>query len=218
MPIETEDSNASAEASHARGVTIEYLISFTNEHDCWNWPTSQVVSEKIKPMTAEAQCRFTDLPEVRATGAVGPAITFACHCWSAKWGLLVAALADGADPQRRVWVDVFAVRQWPDNAADLCFSEVVSKCRSLVVVAQAHQTTRRADHLTCLGDLTIEQMKARQSHLLPLDVQRSIPYLRIWVTPASPPPRRTPQPHALPAPRGSAWPRSAPPSRRAWRS
>ena len=32
--------------------------------------------------------------------------SFGSHCWGAEWGLLVAALADGADPNRRVWIDV----------------------------------------------------------------------------------------------------------------
>ena len=45
---------------------------------------------------------------VRATGAVGKGISFGSHCWGAPWGLLVASLADKADPKRRVWVDARA--------------------------------------------------------------------------------------------------------------
>ena len=98
------DSEASAIASHARGVTIEFLINWTNENDCWDMPTWQVVRDIIKPATVGTRCRYADLPEVRATGAVGPADTFASHCWGSKFGLLVSALADQADPQRRVWL------------------------------------------------------------------------------------------------------------------
>ena len=65
---------------------------------------------------------------------------------------------------------------------DLCFSKVVSKCTSFVIVSQAFKTTTRSN-LPCLGDLSSEQMSARQTHLLPLIVQKSISYLRIWVRP-----------------------------------
>ena len=32
------DSEASAAASHKRGVKIGWLIEFTNKHNCWDWP------------------------------------------------------------------------------------------------------------------------------------------------------------------------------------
>ena len=106
-------SDAAAAFSWACAVTIGWLIAFTKEHDCWEWETWRVVRDIIKPATAATRCRYVDLPEVRASGAVGDAVTFASHTWGAKWGTLVAALADGgADRNRRVWVDVFAVRQW----------------------------------------------------------------------------------------------------------
>ena len=55
---------------------------------------------------------------------------------------------------------------------------------SFVIVSQAFETTKR-NNLDCLGDLTPPQMRARQTHLLPLIIQKSISYLRIWVRPAS---------------------------------
>ena len=72
---------------------------------------------------------------------------------------------------------------------DLCFSKVVSKCTSFVIVSQAFETTKR-NGLPCLGDLSAEQTMARQTQLLPLIVQKSISYLRIWVRP-----RHRPAPH-----------------------
>ena len=63
--------------------------------------------------TLASPCRFVDLPGVRAKGCVGEADTFGSHCWGATWGHLVASLADQADPNRHVWIDIFAVRQWP---------------------------------------------------------------------------------------------------------
>ena len=90
-----------------------------------------MVRDIIKPMTAMTRCRFAELPEFRdIVGAAQarrrplspllPSTTvqrsspippsqpqsFGSHCWGAEWGLLVAALADGADPNRRVWIDV----------------------------------------------------------------------------------------------------------------
>jgi len=89
-----------------------------------------VVRDIIKPMTAMTRCRFAELPEFRdivgaaqarrsplASAALlcnahhlfrppPPPQSFGSHCWGAEWGLLVAALADGADPNRRVWIDV----------------------------------------------------------------------------------------------------------------
>ena len=60
----------------------------------------------IKPATERTRCRYADLPELLSKGVVGPAKSFGSHCWGAKWGLLVAALADKADLKRHVWIDV----------------------------------------------------------------------------------------------------------------
>ena len=47
------DSEASAAASHARGVTIEFLVNWTKKHKCWDMPTWQVVRDIIKPVCCE---------------------------------------------------------------------------------------------------------------------------------------------------------------------
>ena len=62
----------------------------------------------------------------------------------------------------------------------------VRRCTSFVIACQAHPTTKR-NGITCLGDLTQQQMTARMTHLLPLVIQKSIAYQRIWVRR---PPRR----------------------------
>jgi hypothetical protein len=38
----------SAQASIHRGVSVHWLIHFTNAHDCWSWPTWRVVENIIK--------------------------------------------------------------------------------------------------------------------------------------------------------------------------
>lgn len=171
------DSQASADKSHARGVKIGYLVDWTIRHDCWEWPTWKVVRDIVKPATKKTRCRYADL--LAKEGVIGPAKSFGSHCWGAKWGLLIAALADEADTERTVWVDIFAVRQWPGNAADLCFDKVVRKCTSFVIACQEFQT-RKDNGITVLGNLTSQQAQARQVHLLPKEVRQSIAFLRIW--------------------------------------
>ena len=56
------------------------------------------------------------------------------HCWGALFGDLVAAAAHYSPPHRRVWIDLFAVRQWPGNVADLAFEGVVKRCKSVALV------------------------------------------------------------------------------------
>ena len=68
------DSEAAARASHGRGVTIEFLVRWTDEHDLHDWPTWRVVRDIVKPMTAKTRCRYAELPEME--GVVGPAQSF----------------------------------------------------------------------------------------------------------------------------------------------
>ena len=109
------------------------------------------------------------------------------------------------------------------HLADLAFGKVIKLCSSFVIVCKGFDVTRPGGPGTtaCLGNLTVEQTLARQTHLLPLEVSRSIAFLRIWVRRRRPrnalTPRRThrnPPPPSDDAPlaspplcRRSAWPR-----------
>ena len=66
------------------------------------------------------------------------------------------------------------------NAVDLCFDKVVRKCSSFVIACEACETEERGG-FHCLADLTAEEMVARQTQRLPLEVRKSIAFLRIWV-------------------------------------
>ena len=55
------------------------------------------------------------------------------HCWGSTFGDLIAAACHGARSDRYVWIDIFAVRQWPGNGADLDFRGVIGKCKALVL-------------------------------------------------------------------------------------
>jgi hypothetical protein len=120
-----------AERIHSLGITIEALIAFAYKHDCWLWPTWQVVRDIVVPATSETRCRYADLPELK--GCFGPATVFMSHCWGASFGDLIGAACNGARKDRIVWIDIFAVRQWPGNVADLDFRGVISRCVALVV-------------------------------------------------------------------------------------
>ena len=111
---------AAAELSAQLGVTTRWLIDFTEEHGCWDWPTWQVVECVVRPRTAATRCRFLELPEMRSAtcraggrtvSVVGQAAIYVSHAWGASWGTLVAALTSSSSETRRVWLDVFALRQ-----------------------------------------------------------------------------------------------------------
>ena len=73
---------------------------------------------------------------------VGRAKIFMSHCWGSKWGDLVCAAAHGARNGRFVWIDIFAVRQWPGNGADLDFRRVINLSDGIIVAVS------RVDALT----------------------------------------------------------------------
>ena len=58
------------------GVTVGFLIDFTNRYDCSKWKTWQVHAFIILPSTARTRQRYVDLLHVRASAAVGPADVF----------------------------------------------------------------------------------------------------------------------------------------------
>ena len=105
---------------HSLGIRVEALIAFAYAHDCWDWTTRRVVRDIIVPATRETRCRFGELPEM--SNHFGKATVFASHCWGARFGDLVGAACHGARKDRIVWIDIFAVRQWPGNREDLDFA------------------------------------------------------------------------------------------------
>jgi len=122
---------------HGCGVTVEWLLAFTFDHDCWKKPTWWVNRHIIKEATRQMRCRYVDLPNMRAYA--GAATVFISHCWSAEWGNVVHAACHGARQNRLVWIDLFAVRQWPGKGGpstignDLCFRDTIKKCTALII-------------------------------------------------------------------------------------
>ena len=130
---DSADPIKEAHADRLQGLSmrVDVLIKFAYDHDCWDWPTWQVVRDIIVPATRETRCRYADLPSV--SEYVGPATVFMSHCWGANFGDLVGAACHGARKDRFVWIDIFAVRQWPGNVADLDFRGVIDRCTSVVM-------------------------------------------------------------------------------------
>ena len=116
---------------HSLGIKITALIAFACVHDCWGWPVWRVVRDVVVPTTSASRCRYGDLPEVKHL--FGPATIFMSHCWSASFGDLIGAACHGAREDRVVWIDIFAVRQWPGNVADLDFRSVIKRCKAMIV-------------------------------------------------------------------------------------
>jgi ankyrin repeat protein len=119
------------ERIHSLGVHVDALLKFAYDHDCWDWPTWKVVRDIIVPATRDTRCRYGDLPE--STQCFGPARVFMSHCWGACFGDLVGAACHGAREDRYVWIDIFAVRQWPGNRGDLNFRQVLNLCQAMIV-------------------------------------------------------------------------------------
>ena len=80
----------------------------------------------------------------------------------------VAALAHVLADHQHVWVDIFAVRQWPGNGADIDFAPVVREAKGLVLVARHVQEVEDMDYL---------DMIARH---VPEEAFRTCAFFRLW--------------------------------------
>eukprot|EP00854_Cymbomonas_tetramitiformis_P012845 gene12845-15179_t len=161
-------ANQNAARLHLRGVTAAWLTRFTTEHACWDWPTWQVVRDIVKPTTRSNRVRFVELEGMAEVA--GRANVFVSHCWGAPWGTLVAAAVEGIVEDQRVWIDVFAVRQWPGNAADLDFDGVIAQSQAVLLVAAA------LPEVSSLEIIDINFHDARPSE----DAKRLIAFFRVW--------------------------------------
>ncbi|KAK3253239.1 hypothetical protein CYMTET_37502 [Cymbomonas tetramitiformis] len=166
-----------------RGVTVKWLVDFTTEHRCWTWPTWKVVRDIVKPMTARARCRYTELPSMRAGGNVGPAQLFVSHAWAAMWGHLVAAVVASAPRGAHVWLDVFAVLQWPDPSEQTFKDEDLRQLRAalgmmsglLCVAGYASDTENRL----CVAAAARKDLGAVQTEL-EVPAAEALPFTRRW--------------------------------------
>ena len=154
------------EDSANRGISVKFLVDFCNFFNLWDVSTRDVRSKYIIiPMTSQQRCRFVDLPMMVEAKVVGRAETFISHSWNGKFGDLVAAASDGADGNKMVWIDIFAVRQWPSAKNDLNFEIVIVQCPSLLIV--------------CPSLPEVKQLVVDTSQLS-IHLKAQIPFLRVW--------------------------------------
>lgn len=157
--------------SHKLGVTIGWLVDFTTKYNLWEVPTWKVRRYVILPETSKKRCRFLELDEVVRTGAVGPADTFASHTWGASFGDLVTGLADCADMNRKVWIDIFAVRQWPSGPMEFDFATTVRHCTSFVIVCSYLEEVAKMAGM--------DAFYYRSDKLSP-ETRKKIAFFRVW--------------------------------------
>ena len=98
-------------AASYRGVRSGWLMAFASSIPR-DWTTAMVVERKVRPETASRRCRHVEL---QAAADVGEASVFISHTWGALFCDLVAAILYVASDETFVWLDIFAVRQWPGN-------------------------------------------------------------------------------------------------------
>ena len=156
--------------SQMRGVTIGFLLAFTAKFDCWDKSSWWIIRNIVKPMTEARRCRFVELDWMAEH--VGPAKTFISYAQQGSWGDLVAAVLDGrADLDRRVWIDIFAVRQWPSDTPDLDFASTIAHCESFLCVCSYVESVDRMNLLDAV---------ARKTDLIPSSDRKKIAFLRVW--------------------------------------
>ena len=102
-------------------VTVEWLIEFATSNDLLEKKTRDVVSDVVIPQTQANRSRYVELLSLQNESICGPVDVFVSHSWATKFGTLVSAVADNSRPGRRVWIDIFAVKQHrgDDQQSDL---------------------------------------------------------------------------------------------------
>ena len=153
--------------SQLRGVSIQFLFEFTDLHECWNKSTRSVRREIVMTETADSRCRYAELPHMKECGRTGPATTFVSHAWDGLWGELVHAISEGSyDKARFVWVDIFAIRQWPSRVGDLDFGSTIENCQSFLMFCPPIPEISKTVHIN--------------AKKLPKTVRNKVPLFRIW--------------------------------------
>jgi hypothetical protein len=67
------------EASQRRGVTIEWLLQWTSERNCWDMPTWKVRRLFVIPQTKPLRCRYVALLPHTARGPAATFVRYAFH-------------------------------------------------------------------------------------------------------------------------------------------
>jgi len=151
--------------SQQRGVSIRFLVEFTQKHNCWSMTSWEIIRKIIKPETSSRRCRYVELDHMK--DFVGHANSFISYAQAGLWGDLVSAVADHADYDRYVWIDIFAVRQWPSDSPDLDFASTIEHCQSFIIVCSSLELS--------VPDIFFFSVKK-----IPPKNRKMICFLRVW--------------------------------------
>jgi len=140
------DAEQREKAQLWRGVTVAWLREFAQR--CHDMKTYEVVQKIIMPETRATRCRYTELDTVVSKKAD----VFVSHTWGARFRDMVAAVchALGGDETKAVWLDIFAVRQWPGNIADLAFTNIVRDTVATILVSAHIESLAKLNTQKCL--------------------------------------------------------------------
>ena len=164
-PVEMEKHVGKQSA--LRGVKLGLLVFITRKFNLWKMNSWEVIRKLIKPLTKRDRCRFTELSFVQPY--VGQADTFVSYAQAGVWGDLIAALLDGnADLDRMIWLDVCAIRQWPNKTPDLDFQATIANCSSFIIVCSS---------IPQIGDMSWRDMKLPN---IDWSLRRMICFSRVW--------------------------------------
>lgn len=150
------------------GVQVGWLRSTFARQCRPGMSTLEVVQQIIKPSTEGRKCRYVALLE---PSVVGRARAFSSHTWKAPIHDLIAAIAHVLPDDAFVWVDIFAVLQWPvpEQVFDLDFRSVVQACGALILVAV---------HVPEIAALTIPEAQAQGN--VPEAARQLCAFFRVW--------------------------------------
>lgn len=159
-----------------RGVQVSWLLQFTEEKACWDYPTWKVVQDIIRPETEARKCRYSDLPGMVVSGSVGKRYIFVSHAWGSLWGDLVSASLDGVPLESFVWIDVFAIMQWDDSLQRHLQERDLRQLTAVVAMSDA---------LLCVVGCDTESERqlisaGKKLLALPSEILRRVPFQRIW--------------------------------------
>lgn len=158
---------------HARGVRASWFVAEFAQlcriepGKRTNLTTADVIACIIRPATRATRCRYVDLlaPEDR-----GRASVFCSHAHAADISTLIAAVKFAVPPDVNIWLDLFAVRQWPGNRADLDFRPAVLRSSALLCVLP---------HLPAVSALPLADVQSERVRL-PAEAAERCPLCRIW--------------------------------------
>lgn len=104
---------------------------------------------------------------------IGEAETFVSHPWAGTWGNVVCAVCQDAPLNRMVWLDLFAVRQWPGRNADMKFRQIIKKCTNAIVSVSPVEGLRNNITSTNALNRFINTPEGK-------DAEKIIAFFRLW--------------------------------------